>query len=260
MLIQSTKNYASERLKMLVYGAPGVGKTFLAHTIGEPTIVISAEGGLLSLKGQDIDIVDITTDDNNNYIPPIKRPERLQQVYAWLQEPKQREKYKWAYVDSLSEIGQLVVEKQNHLFPERKDSLPMWGEVAKEMRQIVKSWRDIPGYNVVFTALSETAIDDVGRRYQNVALPGKFSQHIPAYFDEVFYFHTYQAEDKGLQRVLITQSTDKAVAKDRSGSLDLMMEPNLGEISRRIRSGSSKQAPPSKGVEPAQLGLEAVFN
>lgn len=235
MLIQSTRNHGSQSIKALIYGSPGVGKTTLAGTTGEPTLVISFEGGLLSLNDKDVDFVDCTLNEKGEVISKSDRLAKLAQVYQWVQTSEVKSKYKWLFIDSLTEIGQNVIEKQNLLFPERKDALPMWGEVSKELRGIIKAFRDLPYYNVVFTALSEVDKDEMGSRFHNVALPGKTAQQAPAYFDLCLYYHVYQ-DDKGeKQRGLVTQPSDKAVAKDRSGKLDLLMEPNLEVISRRIR-------------------------
>jgi len=236
MLIQSTRNNGSEAIKAIVYGPSGVGKTTLAGTTGEPTLVVSFEGGLMALANKDIDFVDCTLDDEGNVISKPARLDKLREVYAWLQTPEARTKYKWVCIDSLTEIGQNVIEKQNGLFPERKDSMVLWGEVGKELRAIIKAFRDLPGYNVVFTALSEVDKDEMGARFQAISLPGKIAQQCPAYFDLCLYYHVFENEEGEKKRVLVTQPTDKAVAKDRSGKLDLMMEPNLSEIAKRIRN------------------------
>jgi hypothetical protein len=206
-----------------------------SKTIDEPTLIISAECGLLSLADKEIDMIDLSIDDNGNLIPKEKRIERLKQVYSYLLTEEAR-KYKWVFIDSLSEIAQNLMESLYLEFPDRKDSLPMYGENSKRMRSIIKSFRDLPGYNVVMTCLSEIDKDENNQRFIGVQMVGKISQVIPAFFDEVFYLHVAKQEDGSYQRSLITGRTEKLIAKDRSGKLEQYEKPNLQIIANKIRS------------------------
>jgi hypothetical protein len=58
---------------------------------------------------------------------------------------------------------------------------------------------------------------------------------LPGYFDFVFHYHTFEDETGQKQRALITQPTDKIVAKDRSGKLSDMEKPNLNDIANKVR-------------------------
>lgn len=237
MKISSTKNVGSGRLKILVFGEPGSGKTYLARTIKEPTLVISAEAGLLSLRDKSIDVIDITLDDNGQSIPKDKRIDRLGEVYAYLITEEAKKKYKWIFIDSLTEINQNLMEKLNVEFPDRKDTLPMYGENSKRMRSLVKSFRDLTEYNVVFTALSEIDKDENNQRFTGISLVGSFSTKISAFFDEVFYLHVHKDAETGVStRQLITEKSDKLVAKDRSGALDPVEVADLDVIAKKINA------------------------
>ena len=52
MKVMSTRNAGVDRLKVLVHGPAGAGKTYLASTTGNhrSTLELSAEAGLLSLR------------------------------------------------------------------------------------------------------------------------------------------------------------------------------------------------------------------
>ena len=51
--LRNTNDVSISGVKLLVYGAAGAGKTYLIKTLPDP-IILSAEAGLLSLKGSDL--------------------------------------------------------------------------------------------------------------------------------------------------------------------------------------------------------------
>lgn len=232
--VTTTKNYGVDKLKILVYGQAGSGKTTLARTIDEPTLIISAEGGLLSLNDSDIDVIDITTDDNGQIIPEEKRIQRLGEVYKYIGQPEQIAKYKWIFIDSLTEISQALIAQLGKEFPERKDSLVLYGENAKRLKSLIKSFRDMPHYNIVFTALPSLDKDENGARYHGIDVIGKVGIQLPGYFDEVLYMSVKDTEE-GDERVLHCTSNERLVTKDRSGKLDKLEKPDLAYIASKIR-------------------------
>lgn len=236
MKIINSKSFGTNSLKCLIYGEPGAGKTFLAKTISEPTLVISAEAGLLSIADADIDVIDLSQADDGSVIPMDKRREKLAEVYKWLLEDAQIKKYRWIYIDSLTEIAQIFITGLHLEHPDRKDSLVLWGEYAKRIKTFIKMFRDLPHYNVVFTALAAINKDETGKRFCGVEIQGKIASQIPAFFDLVLYLSSKENEETGLiDRFLLTQKTDKIMAKDRSGKLDRLEAPNLKVIAQKIR-------------------------
>jgi len=60
MLIRNTRDMVDENqgVKIVVYGEAGIGKTRLATTMPY-SILLSAEGGTLSLKNFDVDCIEV---------------------------------------------------------------------------------------------------------------------------------------------------------------------------------------------------------
>jgi len=260
MKIQSTSTHSAKQLKILVYGAPGVGKTTLASTINEPVLLISAEAGLLSLADHNIDVIDITTDDDGKPIPKERRLARLGEVIRYVQSEEAMKKYQWLFIDSLTEISQNLIENLQLVYPDAKDGLKLWGDYAKKSRSLVKSFRDLPHYNVVFTALETEEKDDNGRRYIRVDMQGKIGKQLPAFFDLVFRMHLVEDVKGKPVRVMTTQTRENVVAKDRSGKLEDKIEPNLGAVANTIRGKTNevKTNAVRTGVSPVQKSTSKV--
>lgn len=236
MKISTTKAVGNDALKILIYGESGSGKTTLAGTINEPTLIISAEAGLLCLSDKQIDVIDISRDDDGRLIPKESRIDRLGEAYKYILSDEAKKKYKWIFIDSLTEISQCLMDKLSVEYPEKSQSLVMYGENAKRMRSLVKSFRDIAEYNIVMTALSQNEKDENNQRFIGISAVGSIADKLPAFFDGVFYLHVEQNKETGEERrMLITSKTDKLMVKDRSGKLNKVEPANLSVIAEKIK-------------------------
>jgi phage nucleotide-binding protein len=200
-------------VKMLVYGKAGMGKTTLCSTLPRPCI-ISAEGGLLSLRGFDIPVIEIKTLND------------LTEAYNWFaNNPQAREHFDSVALDSISEIGEQVLANAKKSV---KDPRQAYGELIEQMTKVIRLFRDLPGFNVLFTAKQEYQKDEsTGRMMYVPSMPGsKLGQALPYFFDEVFHIGIGKNPDGTEYRRLLTQPDFQYDAKDRSGSLAAIEQPN----------------------------------
>ena len=254
MKVNNTRNAESGTIKIVVAGEPGNGKTSLARTIeaglGEKVLLISAEAGLLSLKGSDVDFVELQIDDAGNEVPKEKRIERLGEIFVWLKEPEQVAKYKWIFVDSLTEVQQNLLEyletvkdaEGNLVFGGPKNTIKKYGELSTRMMALAKIFRDIGHYNVVFSALVKTEKDADDIPKMKINLLGAFADRLPALFDEVLYLGVTEEQDEnGVHvRKILTQKTNKIdFPKDRSGKLSTLEPADLSVIVKKIRGSTA---------------------
>lgn len=222
MELKNTKGLHSSKVKALIYGDSGMGKTTLLGTLPEDkTLIVSAESGLLCLNDKSIAVVEISSWQD------------LQAVYSNVTKNPDWQHFEYICIDSLTEMSDKLVQmlESSPEFRDPKMALKMWGEFSKRMTATIKAFRNLDK-SVVFTALPEDVLDN-GNVVKKPYIKGSAVQRMLAsYFDEVFYLCK---EDGTEERKIQTQPSSNIQAKDRSGKLDSYENPNLLEIINKIR-------------------------
>ena len=217
--IRSTESLAADGVKMLVYGQAGAGKTSLIPTLPSP-IVLSAEGGLLSIAGASVPFVEVQDMDT------------LKEAYAWLKESAEAKPYKSVCLDSISEVAEVVLAAE---LRKNKDGRAAYGEMNSTMAELIRAFRDLPGRQVYMSAKLEKSQDETGRMLYNPSMPGKsLTQQLPYFFDFVFPLRVERDAEGKTQRALMTDSDGLWLAKSRSHQLDAWEAPDIGEVIKKI--------------------------
>jgi len=216
--LKSTGSLAANGVKVLVYGQAGAGKTSLIKGLPRP-IVLSAEGGLLSIQDADLPFIEITSMDN------------LREAYEWLGSDEAKQ-YQSVALDSISEIAEVCL---NHEKKVNKDPRAAYGAMQEQMADIIRAFRDLPGRHILMTAKLEKSTDETGRILYAPSMPGnKTGQSLPYFFDEVLALRVEKDGEGVTQRALMCDSDGLWLAKDRSGKLGAWEAPDLGEIISKI--------------------------
>jgi len=221
---------AAERFTCLVIGGAGIGKTSLLRTIPEHerVCVISAEAGLLCVR-------DLVQEGKVEGIEIYSLADFKEAYHLLSSDRNMKERYKWVFIDSLSEISSRCVEVMKAKYPNKSDSYNLWGDYTDTMTLLIKGFRDLIDYHVVFTCLETIETDDLKRRYVAPAIAGaQLKERLTSYFDEVFYMTSFQSDDGGSYRAFVTQPWERFPGKDRSGKLSLIELPDLGSIKAKI--------------------------
>lgn len=217
--IKSSGDLAADGVKMLVYGAAGAGKTSLIPTLPSP-IVLSAEGGLLSIAGAAVPYIEIND------------MESLREAWRWLAESAEAREFESVALDSISEIAEVVLNAEKKAL---KDPRQAYGAMQEQMAEIIRAFRDLPRRHVLMTAKLDKQQDEMGRVLYSPSMPGnKTGQQLPYFFDEVLALRVERDADGNPQRALMCDGDGVWLAKDRSGRLEAWEAPDLGTIINKI--------------------------
>lgn len=208
-------------LKVCVYGASGAGKTRLIATTAEPTVVISAEAGLLSLRDLEIPVIEVATIAD------------VHDAYRFIAESADARDFRWVCLDSVSEIAEVVLSAEKKA---TKDPRQAYGALQEQMTDLLRAFRDLPGRNVYMSAKLDRQKDELtGAMLYQPSMPGqRLGQALPYMFDELFVLRVEKDAEGAPSRWLQTSGDLQYVAKDRSGALDLYETPNLSAIATKI--------------------------
>jgi hypothetical protein len=221
MEFKSTKDVSSSRFVALIVGPSGIGKTSQVRYLPEDkTLILSAEAGLLCLQGTDYAVKE------------IKSTQDLMDVFAYLNNGS---KFQYIFIDSLTEVLEVVLSelKEDPRFADPKMTLKMYGTYNEQATKIIKAFRDLTEYSVIFTCLDENAKNGV-EVVKEFNIPGSsIKNSLMAWFDLVLHLQAYTIEGE-THRKFVTDSTVSPLAKDRSGKLEAYEEANLSEIIRKV--------------------------
>jgi len=216
--LKKTGSLSASGVKLLVYGQAGAGKTTLIKTLPSP-IVLSAEGGLLSIQDADLPYIEIASMDD------------LREAWTWLNTDEGMA-YQSVALDSISEIAEVCLNAEKKA---TKDPRQAYGAMQEQMADIIRAFRDLPGRHVLMTAKLEKSQDEMARILYAPSMPGnKTGQSLPYFFDEVLALRVERDADGNTQRALMCDGDGSWLAKDRSGKLDTWEAPDLGAIIEKI--------------------------
>lgn len=215
-------------IKICTHGRSGSGKTRLCATCPRP-FILSAERGTLSIAQQNIPLALITS---------IKD---LDDVYTWLLSSAEARNFDTICIDSISEIAEQILATEKK---KAKDPRQAYGELSDQLQAFIRLYRDFPGKNVYMTCKSTLLEQPDKTVLYSAQLPGKANaQGLAYYFDEFLYlgigeYADPKAPTERIQyRYLQTCLDSRVEAKDRSGTLAPIEEPDLTKIFAKIRAG-----------------------
>lgn len=216
----TTTKKSATHVKALCYGDAGAGKTVLAATAPKP-IIISAESGLLSLSHLNIPVIEVSS------------LEDVKDAYEFITESEDAKDFETVCLDSITEIGEVMLSQYKK---EDKDPRKSYGALADHMSQLIRSFRDLEGRHVYFSAKMVRIEDEyTGISTFRPMMPGKtLVNGLPFFFDEVMALRIGEEDNGNKYRYLQTEPDAQYTAKDRSGTLDLIERPDLTHMFDKV--------------------------
>lgn len=187
------------KVKALVYGKPGTGKTSFAATAPKP-LFLSAEWGLLSIAKLKPDYVE------------IKSFHDLKEALVYLR--TQKHDYETVIIDSITEVNEIIkaeITARTGRAIQKND----WVEVQEKIKQIIRGFRDL-NMHCLFLALETIEKDEERMISINPALNGKAATDIAGFMDIVGYISLDKAT--GIRKMIVKENATLAT-KDRANVL-----------------------------------------
>lgn len=250
---------ASERLKSLsetpmyvkalIYGDPGVGKTWLACTVPNPLLVLSEWAvSRLTLErlrrdlGIDPDVIYVESDDD--------AIEALKYARA------HTDKYDSLVLDGITDLNDRIMrevlqevtlakEKHDPDILEQRD----WNRVLTRTGNVLRLYRDFPGHTVITALATEEMMKIVPLIY-----PKSLRKMIASMFNFVGYLTAEARAGKPSMRRLHTDLAVAHIAKSPGGFIPPVVEnPNFQDLIPQIVSvAGPKQPGPATETEHPQ--------
>ena len=255
---------ADERLaevrgvKAAIFGPPGIGKTTLLRTLNSTTsLFFDLEAGDLAIEGLAIDTIRPRTwrecRDFAVFIggpnPALRKDQpysedHYQAICQKYGDPKVLEKYDTVFIDSITVAGRLCFQwckgqPEAHSDKTGKpDVRGAYGLHGREMIAWLTHLQHTRAKNVIFVGILDEKLDDFNRKVFVPQIDGsKTGMELPGIVDEVLTLASLPDDNGVPQRVFVchTQNSWGYPAKDRSGRLDLLEPPHLGQLIEKIR-------------------------
>lgn len=240
-----TNDQESSYINALLYGDPGTGKTYSASTLPGKTVIISAEAGLKTLRGYEIEVWE------------IESWEDFEEAIAYLKKEKEKLGFDNVFVDSLTEMSKIcadhILQERVAIYQARKQNtktmfhdqrtLEDYGLAKGRMDRVCRAFRDLP-YNIFFSALCNSQKDELrgGVKCMPLIQPASMAQDLPGIFDHVILSKTDIDDDGDQVFWWETANSERIMAKDRSGNLPAKMRPDWKMVFEAYQDQEKKES------------------
>lgn len=233
---QTTYEFNLDALTMMIYGEPGSGKTYFIGTMPKPYIV-SLDRGLVGLKlgGRKFDGCEVDTyQELNQVIDEILNGTRGKGAGSFA-------------LDHLSEVTELAIEKVDLRNKPATHKRSAWGEIADDVRIIVRKFVDIATVRKVPICVAAHQKVDKNEITGNILgtpdTVGKFAGTVGGFFDMYLYAKQELEWNAGVKTPKWTVSTINHLefgAKDRTSTLNVVEPNDYTQLYARVKERVEK--------------------
>jgi hypothetical protein len=260
---------AVPKINIALFGPSGVGKTTLARTLDpQRTLFVDLEAGTLAIQDWAGDVLDMRKGAAALGCHPWELA-RVLALYVGGPDPSDAagaysaavyqkavelfngigvdlEKYDTIFVDSIT-VASRECFKWSQIQPEamsektgKPDTRGAYGLLGREMMRWLTHLQH-SSKSIIVVGILDKHEDDLRRVTWEPQIEGsKTGRELPGVFDQVITLQNMTAEDGKTQyRALVCHQQNPwgYPAKDRSGRLELLEPPHLGQLIKKIREG-----------------------
>ncbi len=278
-IISADQRLAAPRsIKGCIFGKSGIGKTSLLWTLDPATtLFMDLEAGDLAIEGWAGDTIRPKTwDECRDFAVFIGGPNpalRDDQPYSQahfdavveqLGDPGQLDRYQTLFIDSITVAGRLCFQwakGQPEAFSDKTgkpDIRGAYGLHGREMIAWLTHLQHTRSKNIWFVGILDEKLDDFNRKVFVPQIDGaKTGLELPGIVDEVISMVELKDDEGAPYRAFICQTLNPFgfPAKDRSGRLDMIEEPDLGRLMDKIRNAARQVIAAPATTAPSQSSL-----
>jgi hypothetical protein len=283
-IITADQRLAERRgVKGVLVGKSGIGKTSQLWTLNPvSTLFFDLEAGDLAVEGYAGDTIRPRTwQECRDFAVFIGGPNpalrddqpyseaHFQAVCQRFGDPAVLDKYETVFVDSITVAGRLCLQwckGQPQAYSEKTgkpDSRGAYGLMGQEMIGWLTHLQHTRRKNVWFVGILNEAFDDFNRRVFTLQIDGsKTGLELPGIVDEVITLAEVKADDGSSYRAFVCHTLNQwgYPAKDRSGRLDAVEEPDLGRLMQKIAGPARPASERLDFARPQPVTSEAAPN
>ena len=258
-IISAEQRLAEKRgVKGVLVGKAGLGKTSQLWSLpAASTLFFDLEAGDLAIEGWAGDTIRPRTwqecRDFAVFIGgpnPALRPDQpysqahFDAVCAEFGDPAVLQRYETVFIDSITVAGRLCLQwckGQPQAYSEKTgkpDNRGAYGLLGQELIGWLTHLQHTRHKNVWFVGILDEKLDDFNRKVFSLQIDGsKASLELPGIVDEVITLAELQPADGPAYRAFICHTLNEwgYPAKDRSGRLDPIEPPHLGQLMAKIQ-------------------------
>lgn len=209
------------RLKALVYGMSGAGKTHFASGASDVAVCLVEAQGFATIRDNHPDAIVLGEPDEDG-VPVLTSMEQVREFCLMAKRGVLAEAgIRTLVFDSITEIQQLLVAEILRGKSKNRDVLSKrdYGTLGTKMRAFLRLIRDLP-YNVICLGLADWYYDEESdRRMLSPLLKGSISKEVAGYFNVVGYAYKRQDEnsESKVEHYILVDGDDRYLTKPFGG-------------------------------------------